>query len=73
MTFKRLMLVAIPRLIVGVASVTALLAASGALADTYAYDALGRLASVTKDSGVITYYCYDKSGNRTYVGPVPCP
>jgi YD repeat-containing protein len=42
-------------------------------ADTYIYDALGRVTSVTNDVGVVTYYCYDKAGNRTYVGPTPCP
>ena len=31
---------------------------------TYAYDALGRVASVTYDSGAIVYYTYDANGNR---------
>jgi YD repeat-containing protein len=31
---------------------------------TYAYDALGRLASATYDNGVIIYYYYDEDGNR---------
>jgi YD repeat-containing protein len=52
---------------------TLLMFAADAIAETYTYDALGRLASVTNDSGVKTYYCYDKAGNRTYVGPTACP
>ncbi|MBS0397905.1 MAG: RHS repeat protein [Proteobacteria bacterium] len=48
-------------------------AAAIAWADAYTYDALGRLTSATNDSGVTTYYCYDKAGNRTYIGPTPCP
>jgi len=44
-----------------------------AVAESYTYDAQGRLTSVTSDSGVVTYYCYDTAGNRTYVGPTPCP
>jgi YD repeat-containing protein len=46
--------------------------AQQALADTYTYDAHGRVASVTLPSGAVTYYCYDSAGNRTYVGPTPC-
>jgi len=49
------------------------LMAAIAWADSYTYDALGRLTSVTNDAGVTTYYCYDKAGNRTYIGPTPCP
>lgn len=55
-------------------SVIALLFVSlDAAAESYTYDALGRLTSVTNDSGVTTYYCYDKAGNRTYIGPTACP
>jgi YD repeat-containing protein len=43
-----------------------------ALAESYTYDAQGRIASVTTDAGVATYYCYDAAGNRTYVGPTAC-
>ena len=43
-----------------------------ALADTYTYDAQGRVSSVTLSNGAVTYYCYDAAGNRTYVGPTPC-
>ena len=50
----------------------ALLFSVSASAESYTYDALGRLTSVTNDSGVTTYYCYDRSGNRTYIGPTPC-
>jgi uncharacterized protein RhaS with RHS repeats len=47
--------------------------AQQALADTYTYDAQGRVSSVTlSTSGAVTYYCYDAAGNRTYVGPTPC-
>jgi YD repeat-containing protein len=52
---------------------TAPFTAQQAFADTYTYDAKGRLSSVTLSSnGVVTYYCYDAAGNRTYVGPTPC-
>ena len=44
-----------------------------ALAESYTYDPLGRLTAVTSDSGVVTHYCYDAAGNRTYVGPNVCP
>jgi YD repeat-containing protein len=44
--------------------------AQRALADTYTYDARGRISSVTLSNGTVTYYCYDAAGNRTYVGPV---
>ena len=45
---------------------------NAALAEVYAYDAQGRIISVTTDAGVVTYYCYDAAGNRTYVGPTAC-
>ena len=45
---------------------------SNALAESYTYDAQGRITSVTTDAGVATYYCYDVAGNRIYVGPTPC-
>ena len=47
--------------------------ATTASAEAYVYDALNRLVQVTSDAGVVTYYCYDKAGNRTYVGPTACP
>jgi YD repeat-containing protein len=47
-------------------------AAPAALAESYTYDAQGRLTSVTSDGGVVTYYCYDSAGNRTHIGPTPC-
>jgi YD repeat-containing protein len=31
---------------------------------TYTYDALGRISSVTYDTGAIVYYSYDANGNR---------
>ena len=36
-------------------------------ATTYVYDALGRLASATYDSGKQIVYSYDAAGNRTQV------
>ncbi len=38
---------------------------SAANADTYTYDAQGRLASVTYTAGGSVTYSYDASGNRT--------
>ncbi len=46
-----------------VAISSAALAANGSV--TYTYDTLGRVASVTYDTGVIVYYTYDANGNRT--------
>lgn len=45
-------------------------------AETYTYDALGRLTSVTYDNGDVIYYVYDSAGNRTQVqrnGTPPAP
>jgi YD repeat-containing protein len=57
-----------PTLIVGAAL------ACNAHAETYKYDVLNRLTSVTSDDApaVTTYYCYDAAGNRTYVGTTAC-
>ncbi|MEJ1968703.1 MAG: RHS repeat domain-containing protein [Rhizomicrobium sp.] len=38
-------------------------AANGSV--TYTYDALGRVTSVSYDTGVIILYTYDANGNRT--------
>ena len=38
-------------------------AANGSI--TYTYDALGRVASASYDTGVIIIYLYDANGNRT--------
>jgi YD repeat-containing protein len=38
-------------------------AANGSV--VYTYDALGRVASASYDTGVIVYYTYDANGNRT--------
>lgn len=38
-------------------------AANGSV--TYTYDALGRVASASYDTGVIIIYAYDANGNRT--------
>lgn len=38
-------------------------AANGSV--VYTYDALGRVASVSYDTGVIVMYTYDANGNRT--------
>jgi len=37
-------------------------AANGSV--TYTYDALGRIASASYDTGVLIYYTYDANGNR---------
>jgi YD repeat-containing protein len=39
------------------------LAANGSV--TYTYDALGRVATASYDTGVIIIYSYDPNGNRT--------
>lgn len=60
----------------GLAFLSGLVAIAGAFsafAETYTYDALGRLSSVTTDSGTVIHYCYDAAGNRTYVGTNACP
>ena len=48
-------------------------AGSSARADgfTYTYDALGRLQSVTYQSGTQVVYTYDPAGNRTQVTNTP--
>ena len=43
-----------------------------AASESYLYDVLDRLTVVTADNGVVTYYCYDPAGNRTYVGTTAC-
>jgi YD repeat-containing protein len=59
--------------VVGALLVTSpIILVNSALAETYTYDAQGRISSVTTDAGVVTYYCYDAAGNRTYVGPAAC-
>ena len=60
-------------LVLGVSLVASpIILVSSAFAETYTYDAQGRLSSVTTDAGVVTHYCYDAAGNRTYVGPTAC-
>jgi YD repeat-containing protein len=59
------------RALAAIALLAAALIPSIAHAETYTYDALNRLASVTSDGGIVTYYCYDAAGNRTYVGSSP--
>ena len=61
------------KLFFGLVAMASLFAAMDAIAEAYSYDALGRLTSVTNDSGVKTYYCYDKAGNRTAIQTTPCP
>jgi YD repeat-containing protein len=59
--------------VVGALLVTSpIILVNSALAETYTYDAQGRITSVTTDAGVVTHYCYDAAGNRTYVGPTTC-
>lgn len=55
-----------------VALLCSLHAAHGA--ETYTYDARGRLSSVTYTNGTSIYYAYDAAGNRTTSGPTaPAP
>lgn len=55
-----------PRL--GVLLALGTLASAGpALADTYTYDALGRLKTVTRAHGAVITYTYDAAGNRTSI------
>jgi YD repeat-containing protein len=42
---------------------TSAIAANGSV--TYTYDALGRVATASYDTGVIVIYSYDANGNRT--------
>ena len=56
------------------ALIAATLVTVQAYADTYQYDAFGRLTSVTYSSGSTTYtvtYTYDDAGNRTSVTTSP--
>ena len=45
--------------------VLALAGVAPALADTYTYDALGRLVTVQTDNGSTITYTYDAADNRT--------
>jgi len=56
----------------GLALVAGVSLAGAASCESYLYDVLDRLTSVTADNGVVTYYCYDAAGNRTYVGTTAC-
>lgn len=49
------------------------MAASAALADTYSYDALGRLISVTFADGSSITYAYDSAGNRATLTQTAAP
>ncbi len=42
---------------------------AGHCAESYSYDARGRLISVTYTSGATIYYTYDAAGNRASSGP----
>lgn len=55
-------------LVLGVAAGSS---ARGADSFTYTYDALGRLQSVTYQSGTQVVYTYDPAGNRTQVTNTP--
>lgn len=44
-----------------------------ALADTYTYDAYGRLTGVTYSDGSSITYAYDSAGNRTTVTQTAAP
>jgi YD repeat-containing protein len=51
----------------------ALTFSSVAIADTYTYDALGRLTGVTYADGSSISYAYDSAGNRTTVTQTVAP
>jgi YD repeat-containing protein len=50
-----------------------LVGAGSASAESYNYDDLGRLISVTLDDGTVVTYKYDPAGNRTSVATVGMP
>ena len=58
---------------IGHAALFAIAILSGAVAEaeTFKYDVLGRLTSVTYANGVTTNYAYDGAGNRVTSGPNP--
>jgi len=49
------------------ATVLSVLLAGAARADTYTYDALGRLVTVVSSSGSTRTYVYDAAGNRVSI------
>ena len=49
--------------LLGISGVGPALAANGSVA--YTYDALGRVTTVSYDTGVCLIYAYDANGNRT--------
>jgi YD repeat-containing protein len=55
----------------GIAAAIMLALGGAALADTYTYDAYGRLTGVTYSDGSSVTYAYDAAGNRTTVSQTP--
>lgn len=49
--------------VLNMSAVNSARAANGSV--TYTYDALGRVATASYDTGVIVIYSYDANGNRT--------
>lgn len=62
---------AFAKLLLGGTAFAAFGRAGVAHADTYTYDALGRLATVTRPNGAVVTYAYDAAGNRTSVVSAP--
>lgn len=59
----RIVALAFGLIVIGLSQSGTAIAANGSVA--YTYDALGRVTTVTYDTGVIVIYTYDANGNRT--------
>lgn len=61
------------RLLVVIGAALSVFIAGMAVADTYKYDALGRLTNVTYNDGSSITYAYDAAGNRTTLTQTAAP